>query len=123
MESFTTITENDIVPIDAEEEDNVDDTVLKQMNQLKNKVDQLKNEAKQNEASKTQLSTELKHLKNNLDDNIDEQKKTSLKQEVIEAADDLKNKKLDKQEIETIKNLTDADKLLRDENILLKTSL
>jgi len=31
--------------------------------------------------------------------------------------------KLDKQEIETIKNLTDADKLLRDENKLLKTDL
>ena len=67
------------------------------------------------------LDAELKHLKNKLDDNIEEQKKTSLKQEVIDV--DLKNKKLDKQEIETIKNLTDADKLLRDENILLKTSL
>lgn len=48
----------------------------------------------------------------------------SLSQQEIDAADDLmKSKKLDKQEIETIKNLTDADKLLRDENKLLKTDL
>lgn len=83
-------------------------------------IDQLKNEAKQNELSKIELSSELKGLKTKLNNTISDSK-TALKQEQFDI--EFKNTKLDKQEIETIKNLTDADKLLRDENMLLKTDL
>ena len=85
-----------------------------------NLKDQLKNEAKQNEMSKSELSSELKGLKTKLNDTIVDSK-TALKQEQFDI--EFKNTKLDKQEIEAIKNLTDADKLLRDENKLLKTDL
>lgn len=120
----------------------------KLMVRINHQVDQLNTEAKQNEESKNQLSDELKQLRQQLDDKLkeinkiksnenekdatataggtkqhdeigaDELKLSAKKTENV--ADDTCKTELD---MEAIKNLTDADKLLRDEYKLLKGEL
>ena len=71
--------------------------------------DELNSEAKQNDETRTQLSFEIQQLRDKLDDKLIE---TEKKESLSENHDN-----------DQVKNLTDSDKLLRDEYKLVKLSI
>ena len=71
--------------------------------------DELNSEAKQNDETRTQLSFEIQQLRDKLDDKLIE---TEKKESLSENHDN-----------DQVKNLTDSDKLLRDEYKLVKNDL
>ncbi len=73
MKSFTTMMENepDNVNEDPNGEDpDLDCVVIKQINELKKKIDQLNSEAKQHEEVKTRLQEEIDTLKEQLSESF-----------------------------------------------------
>ncbi len=92
-------------------------------------IDNLNIEAKQNDEAKNQLVYEIKQLKEQLDLKLLEEK-SDLSQNKLSNGENIFDKKSEEKcsikdtaDLYAIKNLTDADKLLRDENIALKSEL
>ncbi|CAF0782220.1 unnamed protein product [Brachionus calyciflorus] len=103
MKSFTQLEESER---DNTESDAIAKSMEKQMSELRKKIEILNIEAKENEEIKTQLAAEIKQLKMQVDNKI---------------SNDNLDKTIKKED--SNKNLTDSDKLLRDECNKLRAEL